>query len=178
MKPVVFALLVFALTIEAAAAPLFAPLTAGKEKDMKTHFTRVSYKELTSRQQENHNFHKVAAALANYGFNSMRITDDWKGADFIAVHIDGETMLRIQLKSVLSIAKKYLGKNLHIAFPDGDNAYVFPHDEFVEEAEKQEKMTHTDSWKKEDGWYQISPTPQWAVKWLAPYRLTSRTPKE
>lgn len=135
-------------------------------------FPRAAYKDLNARQRENYNFHKVAAILSDYGFNSMRLSDDWQFADFIAVHIDGETILRVQLKSALAIAKKYLGKNLHIAFPDGDGAYVFPHDKFVEEAEKQGKMTHTESWKKEDGLFQMSPTPKWAREWLAPYRLT------
>jgi len=61
-------------------------------------FSRVAYSDLNSRQKENYNFQKVAARLADYGFNSIRLTDDWQGADFIAVHIDGETFLKVQLK--------------------------------------------------------------------------------
>jgi hypothetical protein len=52
-------------------------------------FERVSYEKLTARQQENFSFHKVAAHLADFGFNCMRLTDDWLGADFIALHNDG-----------------------------------------------------------------------------------------
>ena len=154
------------------------PSTVREESVVETEFSRVSYEKLNARQKENHNFHKVAAIMADYGFNSMRLNDDWSGADFLAVHIDGETILRVQLKSALTIAKKYIGRNLRIAFPDGDGAYVFPHDEFVEEAGRQGKMIHAEAWKKENGLFQMSPTPKWARKFLAPYRLTPRTPKE
>ena len=168
------ALFVFALTAEAVAAPLFTPLVAGKEENMKTPFTRVPYKQLNDRQKENHNFHKVAAALADYGFNAVWLNDDWEGADFIAIHIDGKTILRVQLKGTLSVNKKYLGKNLHIAFPAGAGAYVFPHDEFVKKAGELGKFTHTNSWKKK-GHYMWPRPPKWALELLAPHRLA---PKE
>ena len=86
-------------------------------------FKRTSYSNLNSRQKENHNFHKVAAALAEYGFNSLRLTDDWRGADFIAVHNDGEEMLKIQLKGRFTIDKKYIGKNIYIAFIEKNEKY-------------------------------------------------------
>ena len=49
---------------------------------------KIKYNELNPRQKENYNFHKVASALAEYGYNSMRLNDDWQGADFIAVKGD------------------------------------------------------------------------------------------
>lgn len=39
-------------------------------------FNRVAYSNLNSRQQENYNFQKVAARMADYGFNCMRLADD------------------------------------------------------------------------------------------------------
>ena len=48
---------------------------------------KVDYKTLNARQKENYNFHKVASALAECGYNSMRLNDDWQGADFIAKQI-------------------------------------------------------------------------------------------
>ena len=48
---------------------------------------KIPYKDLNSRQKENYNFQKVAGELADYGFNCLRLTDDWQGADFIACHI-------------------------------------------------------------------------------------------
>ena len=50
---------------------------------------KVKYENLKSKQKENFNFQKVAAELAEYGFNCMWLNDDWLGADFIAHHIDG-----------------------------------------------------------------------------------------
>lgn len=47
--------------------------------------SKITYKNLNARQKENYNYHKVAATLADYGYNSMRLNDDWQGADFIAV---------------------------------------------------------------------------------------------
>ena len=59
---------------------------------------KIEYKDLNSRQQENYNFHKIAADLAEYGYSCMWLNDDWQGADFIANHIDGDTFLKVQLK--------------------------------------------------------------------------------
>ncbi|MCS4510791.1 hypothetical protein [Xylophilus ampelinus] len=61
-------------------------------------FQRIEYEQLNSRQKENFNFQKVAAHLADYGFDCLRLSDDWQGADFIACHIDGETFLKVQLE--------------------------------------------------------------------------------
>lgn len=47
--------------------------------------SRITYDALKgSRQQENYNFQKLSAVLADYGFMTVRLTDDWKGADFIS----------------------------------------------------------------------------------------------
>jgi len=58
-------------------------------------FEKVAYSRLNPRQQENYNFHKVAAKLADFGFNCIRLSDDFEGADFIALHVDGKTILRV-----------------------------------------------------------------------------------
>ena len=91
-------------------------------------FQPIAYADLNSRQKENYNFQKVAARLADYGFNSLRLTDDWQGADFIACHIDGETFLKVQLKGRFVLDRKYLGKDIHIAFLHRDDLYLYPHD--------------------------------------------------
>ena len=84
----------------------------------------IKYKDLNSKQKENYNFHKVASALANYGFNSMRLNDDWQGADFIAVHINGDDMLKVQLKGRFTMEKKYVDKNIYIAFIENNNVKI------------------------------------------------------
>lgn len=104
---------------------------------------RIRYKKLNARQMENFNFQKVASTLADYGFNCIRLSDDWEGADFIACHIDGNTFLKIQLKGRLTFQEKYNGKNIYIAFNacekcnkcgrcncnEGRKWYIYPHDE-------------------------------------------------
>jgi len=81
---------------------------------MNIDLTKVSYKDLNSKQKENYNYHKVAAALENYGYDSMRLNNDWEGADFISVK--GDDMIKIQLKGRFTLDKKYEKKDLYIAF--------------------------------------------------------------
>jgi hypothetical protein len=61
----------------------------------------IRYGSLKPRQQENYNYQKLSALLADYGFVTMRLSDDWKGADMIAQHIDGDTFLKFSLRVVL-----------------------------------------------------------------------------
>ena len=75
-------------------------------------FEPINYKALNSRQKENYNFQKVSAVLADYGFVTIRLSDDWQSADFIAYHANGETFLKIQLKSRLTVDTKYKNKNI------------------------------------------------------------------
>ncbi len=134
-------------------------------------FRPVAYEALNSRQKENHNFQKVAARLADYGYNCLRLTDDWQGADFIACHVDGETILKVQLKGRLTIDKKYLGKSIHIAFFHGQDCYIYDHDAFVVHLE-QNGLIGADSvtWHLAGGRSWPSP-PSWAIKLLSEYRI-------
>ena len=117
---------------------------------------KVNYKELNAKQKENYNFHKVAAALAEYGYNSMRLNDDWQGADFIAVN--GEDMLKIQLKGRLTVDKKYLkDEDLYIAFIEGDSIKIYKHIDAVNLMP--EKTKNTESWEQRGG-YSWGKTPK------------------
>ena len=107
---------------------------------------KISYEDLNSRQRENFNFHKIAAVLADYGFSSIRLNDDWQGADFIAQHIDGNTFVKVQLKSRCTIDKKYLGKGLFIAFPHNSSWFLYPHDELVSHLISSSNVANTESW--------------------------------
>lgn len=93
---------------------------------------KIAYENLNAKQKENYNFQKIAAVLAEYGYSCMWLNDDWQGADFIANHIDGAEFLRVQLKGRLVVSKKYIGKNLHIAFRVNDKTYLYPHDEVLD----------------------------------------------
>lgn len=116
----------------------------------------IHYKDLNSKQKENYNFHKVASALANYGFNSMRLNDDWQGADFIAVHIDGDDMLKVQLNGRVTLAKKYIEKNIYIAFIENDSVKIYLHDDAINMMP--DNIKNSKSWV-ENGLYTFTKTP-------------------
>ncbi|WP_136686175.1 hypothetical protein [Falsirhodobacter xinxiangensis] len=134
------------------------------------NFRKVPYSELNARQRENHNFHKVAACLSDYGYHSIRLSDDFQGADFIALHIGGDDILRVQLKGRLTIDGKYEGKNLHVAFIEGDAVYVYPHDEAVAWVLANTKVVESASWRDNRG-YSWPSVPGWIRGFLAPYQL-------
>ncbi len=139
---------------------------------MPLELTPISYPDLNARQKENYNFLKVSAVLADYGFMTMRLTDDWKGADFIAQHIDGETLLRIQLKGRLSFSKKYMRKNLYVAFNHQDIWFLYLHDELLETILKETGIGSTESWTN-DGEYHRAPPSTQMLEMLEPYRISS-----
>ena len=118
---------------------------------------RINDKDLNPRQKENFNFQKVASTLADYGFNCIRLSDDWQGADFIACHIDGKTFVKIQLKSCLTFQKKFNGKDIYIAFPKDGKWYLYSHDELLNH-KAFDSMKETKSWKEKGAfhWPRIS----------------------
>jgi hypothetical protein len=136
-------------------------------------YQRIVYEALNARQKENYNFQKVAARLADYGFNSIRLTDDWQGADFIAAHINGETFLKVQLKGRLVIDRKYLGKDVHIAFLLGDSLYLYPHDGLVAHLEEHRLIGDDSVTWHHQGIRSWPSPPAWAITFLSDYRLTS-----
>ncbi len=115
-------------------------------------FQKVAYKDLNSRQKENFNFQKVSAHLADYGFNCLRLSDDWQGADFIACHIDGNTFLKVQLKGRLNVDQKYSGKDIHIAFCEDGQWYLYPHDEVRDAILAKGLMVDSKSWAQDGGY--------------------------
>ena len=108
---------------------------------------KIDPRKLNARQKENHNFQKISGLLADYGFATIRISDDWKGADFLAQHVDGKTLLRVQLKGRLGIYKKYQGKNLWICFPDRRDWYLYPHDQVLRHLLKTTNIEKTVAWR-------------------------------
>lgn len=137
---------------------------------MKAMFHPVPYETLNARQKENHNFHKVAARLADFGFTSLRLTDDFEGADFVALHVDGETMLTVQLKGRMTLDRKYRGKKIHVAFRLGERTFVYPHDRVVARVMDPGRMSGTSSWD-EVGLYSWPHPPVWAMNMLVDYEL-------
>lgn len=116
-------------------------------------FEKVSYDSLNAPQRELFNFQKCAATLADFGFNCIKLADDWQGADFLAYHLDGTTTLRVQLKSRLAIQKNYHGKDIWMAFPHKGHWYLIEHDVLVKKVGAHTKWLETESWKKTKGGY-------------------------
>lgn len=139
---------------------------------MTVAFSRIEYAKLNSRQKENYNFQRVSAVLAEYGFVTLRLSDDWQGADFIAQHIDGRTFIKVQLKSRPAFAKKYHGKDLFIAFFDGASWYLYPHDEVLEKLLATSSVGETVSWAERGG-YSWKRAPRRLGELLEMYKLES-----
>lgn len=131
---------------------------------------RVDYKALNAKQQENYNMLKLGAVIADYGFDLIRLNDDWQGADCIANHIDGSTYLKVQLKGRLTIDKKYVEKDLYIAFRNDENWYLYPHDELIEKLHESGIALHTSSWN-ESGHYSWPKLSAHLEEIIKPYRL-------
>ena len=133
------------------------------------HLRRVNYRDLNGKQKEIYNFQKVAARLADYGFNCIKLDDDWMGADFLAYHKDGVQTLRVQLKGRLTISKKYTGKELYLCFRHRGDWYLVPHDILVDIAGSTTNWLNTPSWEK--GQYSSANPSRKTLEALANYRL-------
>lgn len=133
----------------------------------------IRYDDLNAKQKEIYNFQKIAAALADYGFNCIKLQDDWLGADFLAYHKDGSQTLRVQLKGRVTIDKKYQGRDLFIAFPFGKGVwYLVPHDELVKHIGQHTNWLNTPSWKR--GAYSSTSLNPQLREALEPYQLQER----
>ena len=119
---------------------------------------RVEYMSLNSKQKEIYNFQKVAALLADYGFNCIKLADDWKGADFLAYHKEGNETLRVQLKARLTIGKKYCGQGLWMTFPAKEEWYLIEHDELLKIVSESTDWLDSKSWKEKGGYSSGSPS--------------------
>jgi hypothetical protein len=143
---------------------------------MSLTFESVPYDQLNPAQQENYNYHKVSARLADYGYTTIRLHDDFQGADFIAKHVRGKELLKVQLKGRLTFDKKYhrRSKNedpIYIAFRDGDEWYLYPHDELFDKViDELDIIEGTQSWKQ-SGTYHIGTLSSDQERILEPYRI-------
>ena len=131
---------------------------------------KIKYTDLNSKQKEVFNFQKVAGKLSDYGYNCIKLADDWQGADFLAYHKDGSGTLKVQLKPRLALSKQYVGKSLYMAFPMYQEWYLIEHDALVRLVEKHTNWLHTKSWQ-EDGNYSSANPNQRLVEALAGSRL-------
>ena len=136
--------------------------------------TRINPGDLKDKKKEAYNFQKVSGILADFGYQTIKLADDWSGADFIAQHLDGSFLL-VQLKGRLTVKDDYRGKELWICFPDcvADRVdwYLCPHDVLLECLTKKKKSIEgTRSWSK-DGGYNIGYVTKELSGMLQDYRI-------
>lgn len=133
----------------------------------------ISYPALNAKQKENYNFHKVAAVLAEFGFTSIRLSDDWKGADFLALHKDGVLDLKVQLKGVYTLNRDYSKKDLWICFRHAITGrwYLYPHDEALQWAMiDNPNLANTVAWQQNGLWTNGAPSKA-LMAWLNQFAI-------
>ena len=128
-------------------------------------FDHVGYDERTGKNSkfiETYNFHKAAAVLAEYGFDCIRLSDDWEGADFLAHHKSSNMTLMVQLKTCLVIDRRYLPfKELFMCFPlDGTgNWYMVKHTHLLEIVRKNApQWVNSNRWKRTGSYFSYTAT--------------------
>jgi hypothetical protein len=128
---------------------------------------KIRYEQLNAKQKEIYNFQKVSAIFADFGYTTIKLDNDWGGADFIAVNFDGTHYLKVQLKGRLSFYKKYQSKDIYICFYDRPNNkwYLYPHDKALK------KLPNISDYVNRNGGFSSSGLSREAEKALKPYIL-------
>ncbi len=129
-------------------------------------FSKIDYTQLSSKQQESFNFYKLSALLVDYGFFSIRLYDDWEGADFIAQHSSNQ-FVKVQLKGRFTLDTKYCNKKLYIAFPYSNDWYLYPHDKFFNDDEIQQTRIGLTT----NGGFSTKKPSQKILEKLTPYKI-------
>jgi hypothetical protein len=121
--------------------------------------------KLSSQIIEVINRNALATVALNQGYNAYLPVYD-QGIDLI-LHNEatGDTKL-VQLKGRWTIDKKYLDRDIWVAFPDRGDWYVAPHDEL---ARMGERHTASESWAR--GIYSKGTLSKADREELAPYRF-------
>lgn len=117
---------------------------------MKLQFQKIIYEHLNPKQKELFNFQKLSGLLADYGLETIRINNDWNGADFLMIDCNNENVTyKVQLKSRFTLNLKYTSdKNLYIAFPYKNNWYLFHHKSILENYSKVSNLENDKVWKE------------------------------
>lgn len=116
------------------------------------------------------NRNTVVSLALDQGFNAFLPVYDG-GVDFILYRESDGLVLKVQLKGRWMIDRKYLGRDIWMAFPIAGEWYVMPHDTMVAFAEA-EGVTKTASWI--DGGAYSKPRPSKAtIAACMPYRFNS-----
>ena len=90
------------------------------------------------------NRNAVISLALDQGFNAFLPVYDG-GVDFILYRESDGMLRKVQLKGRWIIDRKYIGRDIWMAFPMAGEWYLMPHDEMVAQAEA-EGVTKTASW--------------------------------
>lgn len=115
------------------------------------------------------NRNTVVSLALEQGFNAFLPVYDG-GVDFILYREDDNLVRKVQLKGRWMIDKKYIGRDIWMAFPIAGQWYLMPHDLMLERAEADGKTLNSVSWI-EGGAYS-KPKPSAAtIAECAPYKF-------
>jgi len=115
------------------------------------------------------NRNTVVSLALDQGFNAFLPVYDG-GVDFILYRESDGLVRKVQLKGRWTIDRKYLDRDIWVAFPIAGDWYLMPHDVMVALAEA-DGVTKTASWM--DGGAYSKPRPSKAtIAACAPYRFT------
>ena len=139
---------------------------------MPNAFKRIDYRTMNGRQQEVFNYQKASAILADFGYLTIRLSDDWNGADFVAQHFETKEFLKVQLKGRLTFDKKYRDKDLYICFRDGEQGqwYMYNHQELLDKVLAEGQIEGTKTWIDKKP-YHFPVLSKHLKQLLEPYRL-------
>ena len=139
---------------------------------------RSQYEKMDGKEKEAYNASHLRSVLATRGFVVTDIHTDKFGADLVAYKPSdpARSAIWIQLKSRLTICKKYLNKNLFVAFPENpghasSDWFIYPHDSFVTHCSNESKwVTNENCWHR-DGGYSSNTIPAWAKHYLEQWKV-------
>ncbi len=111
---------------------------------------KIKYSKLNSKQKENYNYQKLSSILADFGYTTIPLNDDYLGADFLAIHCFSQKIFKIQLKGRLTFYEEYLkNDDLLVCFPYNEQWYIYNHKDFYNEIiALKPSIINTNSWKK------------------------------
>jgi len=114
------------------------------------------------------NRNTVVSLALEQGFNAFLPVYDG-GVDFVLYRESDGLLRKVQLKSRWTIDRKYVGRDIWIAFPIGPDWYLMPHDELVAAGEL-DGVTSTASWIEGGAYSRPRPSASVIAK-CAPYRF-------
>jgi hypothetical protein len=116
------------------------------------------------------NRNTVVSLALEQGFNAFLPVYDG-GVDFILYRESDGAIRKVQLKARWTIERKYVGRDIWIAFPNGNDWYLMQHDEMLKAAGA-ERVTQTASWL-EGGAYSRPRLSTAQLVQCAPYRFAA-----